>query len=211
MNQILKSIAVTAFIAMLLPACGSSSLYTIADEFDASWSISHPGFDTREKLALGGDVRSDPSKAQSAALLAPGEGAKATGLNNLANLAPTVLQNGAGTPSANTKSQPAKTVPHNGNRLNGAGPVKNPRGVNYNKIGWQVRAGTYCKPMNANAIYNLLNRSGYAIHATPVNIDPCRGTRVWLGPFSEKTTAEKISADLKAFTGEKGYIVRPAE
>ena len=174
-----------------------------------------PCFDTREKLALGRDARSDSSKAQSVALLAPGEGAKATGLNSLANLAPTVLQNGGGggggTPSANTKSQPAKTVSHNGNKLNGAGPVKNPGGANYNKTGWQVRAGTYCKPMNANAIYKLLNRSGYAIHATPVNIDPCRGTRVWLGPFSEKTTAEKISADLKAFTGEKGYIVRPAK
>jgi cell division septation protein DedD len=76
------------------------------------------------------------------------------------------------------------------------------------KDGWVVRVGTYSKDANVVSVSSLLSKSGYEPNATPVSTSLGPSTRVWLGPFAKRETADQISDKLKALTGEKGYVTR---
>lgn len=76
------------------------------------------------------------------------------------------------------------------------------------KDGWVVRVGTYSKDANVVSVSSLLSKSGYEPNTTPVSTSLGPSTRVWLGPFAKRETADQISDKLKALTGEKGYVTR---
>ena len=181
-----------------------------------------PCFDTKEKLALGRDARTEQDKAQQVAMTpqqkAPTAQGKGGGIRlgglvdiDLIDLGGVGRIPGTGNrPGIGDKAQSAESASESalGNGYNPDGtPVESPSNVYYSELGWQVRAGTYCEIRNADAVFKMLNRSGYNAQSIPVKIDECKGTRVWLGPYQKKETAEKISAELKIFTGENGYIV----
>ena len=73
---------------------------------------------------------------------------------------------------------------------------------------WVVRVGTFSKISNVTAVSRLLNDNGLKARTTPVQTSFGDATRIWLGPYSDKNSAVTVSAQLKALTGEKGYITR---
>lgn len=84
--------------------------------------------------------------------------------------------------------------------------VKLPKETGHN--GWVVRVGTYSKKANVESMSTLLTNSGFKPRTTPVTTSLGKFTRVWLGPFAQKETADKIGERLKSLTGEKGYVTR---
>jgi len=74
--------------------------------------------------------------------------------------------------------------------------------------GWVVRVGTFSKSANVESVASLLTNSGFKPKTTPVSTSLGNSTRVWLGPYAKRETADKISDRLKALTGEKGYVTR---
>ena len=74
--------------------------------------------------------------------------------------------------------------------------------------GWVVRVGTFSKSANVESVSSLLTNSGFKPKTTPVSTSLGNSTRVWLGPYAKRETADKISDRLKALTGEKGYVTR---
>ncbi len=76
------------------------------------------------------------------------------------------------------------------------------------KTGWTVRVGTFSKSENVELISKLLDSSGFTIRHTEVETTLGKATRVWLGPYEDKQTAEKVSIRLKTLTGEKGYVTK---
>ncbi len=76
--------------------------------------------------------------------------------------------------------------------------------------GWTVRVGTFSKSENVETISKLLDSSGFTTRHTDVETTLGKATRVWLGPYADKETAEKVSTRLKTLTGEKGYVTKQA-
>ena len=74
--------------------------------------------------------------------------------------------------------------------------------------GWVVRVGTFSKKANVDSVSSLLANSGFKPKTTPVSTSLGPSTRVWLGPYAKRETADKISDRLKSLTGEKGYVTR---
>ena len=77
-----------------------------------------------------------------------------------------------------------------------------------NQSGWVVRVGTFSKVANVESVSTLLTNSGFKPRTTAVDTSLGKSTRVWLGPFARKETANKISDRLKSLIGEKGYVTR---
>ncbi len=75
---------------------------------------------------------------------------------------------------------------------------------------WLVSVGVFVNSKNASLVSNLLNRRGYASQSSPVKLVPSdRGaTRIWLGPYVEKDEAKKVSLELLAVTGTRGYVYK---
>lgn len=74
--------------------------------------------------------------------------------------------------------------------------------------GWVVRVGTFAKKQNAESVVKLLRGRGLAPHQRQVDTRVGKATRIWLGPYPSRDEAGRVSAGLKAVTGEKGYITR---
>jgi DedD protein len=74
--------------------------------------------------------------------------------------------------------------------------------------GWVVRVGTFSRQANVESVSTLLSNSGFEPRTTPVTTSLGESTRVWLGPYAERETADRISDRLKSLTGEKGYVTR---
>jgi DedD protein len=74
--------------------------------------------------------------------------------------------------------------------------------------GWVVRVGTFSKKANVESVSSLLANSGFKPKTTQVSTSLGPSTRIWLGPYAKRETADKISDRLKSLTGEKGYVTR---
>ncbi|MBX2867521.1 MAG: SPOR domain-containing protein [Acidiferrobacterales bacterium] len=74
--------------------------------------------------------------------------------------------------------------------------------------GWVVRVGTFSKQANVDSVSILLNNSGFNPKTKSVDTSLGKSTRVWLGPYAKRETADKISVRLKSLIGEKGYVTR---
>lgn len=72
--------------------------------------------------------------------------------------------------------------------------------------GWTVRVGTYTKTENVDRVSALLKSHGFDPRHAKVKTALGAATRIWLGPYTKKKTAEKVSTRLKLITGEKGYV-----
>ena len=72
---------------------------------------------------------------------------------------------------------------------------------------WIVRVGTFSKPANADRVFELLTKNGYAPKRTPVSASGGSSTRVWLGPYAEEKAIE-VSNRMKDLVGEKGYVTK---
>jgi DedD protein len=72
--------------------------------------------------------------------------------------------------------------------------------------GWMVQVGSYSKQANAEKAAGKLRAKGYTVHTNPVKTSKGTVIRVWLGPFKEKKTAEKIRSSVKRSTGMSAII-----
>jgi len=79
---------------------------------------------------------------------------------------------------------------------------------NQGEDGWIVRVGTFAKAANVESVSSLLSNSGFKPKTTGVTTSLGESTRVWLGPYANRKTADKISDRLKDLIGEKGYVTR---
>jgi cell division septation protein DedD len=69
-----------------------------------------------------------------------------------------------------------------------------------------VQVGSYSKQSNADKAAGKLRAKGYTVHTNPVKTSKGTVIRVWLGPFKEKKTANKIQASVKRSTGMSAII-----
>lgn len=72
--------------------------------------------------------------------------------------------------------------------------------------GWMVQVGSYSQQANADKAAGKLRAKGYTVHTNPVKTSKGTVIRVWLGPFKEKKTANKIQASVKRSTGMSAII-----
>ena len=71
---------------------------------------------------------------------------------------------------------------------------------------WMVQVGSYSKKANADNAAGKLRAKGYTVHTTPIKTSKGTVTRVWLGPFKDRKTADKIQASVKRTTGMSTII-----
>lgn len=114
--------------------------------------------------------------------------------------------------TANDKSEPEKSATKPAKKSE---PVaKKPlqvAGIEDDQVvnqGWVVRVGTFSKAANVESVSTLLSSSGFKPKETLVATSLGQSTRVWLGPYAKRETADKISDKLKTLTGEKGYVTK---
>ena len=87
------------------------------------------------------------------------------------------------------KSADARRIPRFRGRVRGAGS-------------WT----THPKKENAERAAGKLRAKGYTVHSEPVKTSKGVVTRVWLGPFSSRSKADKIKSSVKRSTGMSGII-----
>ncbi len=77
--------------------------------------------------------------------------------------------------------------------------------------GWAVRVGTYSRQANVDWVVARLAKNDFTAHKVTVKTAlGGNATRVWLGPYGKKKTAEKVSERLVALVGEKGLVTKHA-
>jgi DedD protein len=74
------------------------------------------------------------------------------------------------------------------------------------KSGYMVQVGSYSNKSNADKAAGKLRAKGYTVHTGPVKTSKGTVTRVWLGPFKDRKTADKIKASVKRSTGMSAII-----
>lgn len=76
------------------------------------------------------------------------------------------------------------------------------------EVGWIVQVGVFTDKRGAGKVVDDLRNKGFQPSTTIVdtNRGPASGTRIWLGPFSQRVNAAKAKAELTDKTGEAGFI-----
>ena len=77
--------------------------------------------------------------------------------------------------------------------------------------GWAVHVGVFSKQAGIDSVSARLKEIGFDVRQT--DIKTTRGddaTRIWLGPYASRKTAETVSARTHAITGEKGLVAKHA-
>lgn len=108
--------------------------------------------------------------------------------------------------AAETKPAPAKKAAKAKKSPAPAKPVAEAKAAEV-KTGWAVRIGTFARHENAQRIVTVLKRKGFKPRTENIETAGARATRVWLGPYAEKTEAQKIRAEILDQTGQQGLIV----
>jgi len=80
--------------------------------------------------------------------------------------------------------------------------------IDNNKVdsGWIVSVGVYSQTKNADAIYSELVKNKFSPSSSVISTSKGKATRVWLGPYADKSRANNIKNQLKSVTGEPGLI-----
>jgi len=73
-------------------------------------------------------------------------------------------------------------------------------------VGWVVQVGVFTDKKGADRVVKDLKTKGFKPSATVVETNQGMGTRVWLGPFSQRVDAAKTKTRLKDRTGEDGFL-----
>lgn len=77
--------------------------------------------------------------------------------------------------------------------------------------GWAVRVGTFSQIANINSVVKQLESHGFTAQKTRVTTAQGKqAIRIWLGPYTQRETADTISKLLKNIFGEKGFIIKHA-
>ncbi len=87
-------------------------------------------------------------------------------------------------------------------------PDQSSKNISKNGSGWVVRVGTFSSTENVRNMSALLNGNGFNVQHTKVQMTVGVATRIWLGPYTKRTTAEQVSIRLQKLTGEKGYVTK---
>ena len=77
--------------------------------------------------------------------------------------------------------------------------------------GWAVHVGVFSKQAGIDSVSARLKEIGFEVRQT--GIKTTRGddaTRIWIGPYASRKTAETVSARIPAITGEKGLVAKHA-
>ena len=71
--------------------------------------------------------------------------------------------------------------------------------------GWAVQVGIFSKQSNIDSVSDRLKKIGFEVRQTARGDD---ATRIWLGPYASRETAETVSNQTLAITGEKGLVAK---
>ena len=71
--------------------------------------------------------------------------------------------------------------------------------------GWAVQVGVFSEQSNIDSVSARLKKIGFEVRQTARGDD---ATRIWLGPYASRETAETVSARTFAITGEKGLVAK---
>lgn len=74
------------------------------------------------------------------------------------------------------------------------------------KSGWVVQAGIFSKSENAKLIAKTLRSNGHKPNLSEAKTSFGKATRVWIGPFTNKAEAKKVSDTIEQQTGNGGYV-----
>jgi DedD protein len=73
--------------------------------------------------------------------------------------------------------------------------------------GWAVRIGTFANDANVERVTSALKKAGFKPNSDDIVVGGENATRVWVGPFTDKSAADKALARINKSTGEKGLVV----
>ena len=73
--------------------------------------------------------------------------------------------------------------------------------------GWIVQIGSFSSADNAKRILSGLQQKGFKPDTRKVDTPQGKATRIWIGPFPERTTAEEMQARVRKETGQTGLVV----
>ncbi len=77
--------------------------------------------------------------------------------------------------------------------------------------GWTVQVGVFSKQTNIDSVSARLKKIGFEVRQTGFKTaGGDDATRIWLGPYASRETAETVSARTHAITGEKGLVAKHA-
>jgi cell division septation protein DedD len=74
--------------------------------------------------------------------------------------------------------------------------------------GWVVRVGVFGEPANANQRQSALVENDMIPQSEEIELNGRRAVRLYLGPFSTQSEAERESAKAVLITGEQAFVVR---
>ncbi len=72
--------------------------------------------------------------------------------------------------------------------------------------GWALQAGIFSKKENAKSITDILIKHNFKPNSDETEASFGTATRVWLGPYKEKSEAQAVSAKLETIIGSGGYV-----
>lgn len=76
---------------------------------------------------------------------------------------------------------------------------------------WSVRVGTFSKQSNVDSVVGTLKQHAFKVHQTRVTTSlGGAATRIWLGPYAQRATADQVSQRLKTLLGETGFVTKHA-
>lgn len=73
--------------------------------------------------------------------------------------------------------------------------------------GWIVQIGSFSSADNAKRILSGLQQKGFKPDTRKVDTPQGKATRIWIGPFPERATAEEMQARVRKETGQAGLVV----
>ncbi len=74
--------------------------------------------------------------------------------------------------------------------------------------GWVVRVGVFGELVNANKRQSALEENDMIPQSEEIELNGRRAVRLYLGPFSTQSEAERESAKAVLVTGEQAFVVR---
>lgn len=75
-------------------------------------------------------------------------------------------------------------------------------------VGWVVQVGVFSQPANARKKVSELKKKGFSASSGKVKTSKGTATKVWIGPFKDRKSAEKMQERLQHKTRQRGIVVK---
>jgi DedD protein len=119
-------------------------------------------------------------------------------------------------PMSKTPAKPATATKSNdktgAKKSTTAQPVKKQPAIIKSKAtavgGWIVQVGVFSQSANASKKVSELKKKGFAASSGKVKSPKGTVTKVWIGPFKDRKTAEKMQDRLHHKTRQRGIVVK---